>query len=259
MLEGIYVDIPDIEMLLELEPEELSASMFRVLANVEGGRYRRGLKFNPNNMGPGIREYSSRAQPGNFYPHERVDEVILALSEGYLWMQNAGLIVPVSDPSEASSGWSVFTRRARRIITDGDFRQFIFGRMIDRELLHPAIADDAWRNFIRGNYPAAVFEAMRSVEVAVRQAAGYETSDHGVPMVRRAFHKDNGPLTDLGQPEAEREALMHLFAGAIGSYKNPHSHRSVPLDDAKEAFEMVMLASHLLGIVDARQSANNNQ
>lgn len=64
---------------------------------------------------------------------------------------------------------------------------------------------------------------------------------------------------DPEQEEAEREALMHLFAGAVGSYKNPHSHRNVPMEDAGEATEIVMLASHLLRIVDARRSAQNER
>ena len=71
--------------------------------------------------------------------------------------------------------------------------------------------------------------------------------------MRKAFDGENGPLRSKSQVKAERDALAHLFAGAIGSYKNPHSHRTVTITDHKEAQEMVMLASHLLSIVDSRR------
>jgi hypothetical protein len=58
-----------------------------------------------------------------------------------------------------------------------------------------------------------------------------------------------GPLTDTQLPAAEQEAMANLFAGAIGLYKNPQSHRHVPTHP-EDAAEVIVFASQLLRIVD---------
>lgn len=66
----------------------------------------------------------------------------------------------------------------------------------------------------------------------------------------------SGVLVDRAATEGEREALMHMISGALGSYKNPHSHRKVILG-AIESVEMIMLASHLYKIVESRELARS--
>ncbi|CAB3803108.1 hypothetical protein LMG28614_05742 [Paraburkholderia ultramafica] len=41
---------------------------------------------------------------------------------------------------------------------------------------------------MRGAYETAAFEAMREVEIAVREAAGFGGSTHGVPMMKKESH-----------------------------------------------------------------------
>ena len=86
----------------------------------------------------------------------------------------------------------------------------------------------------------------------------------GVDLMRKAFNPDNGELTDMSCIKAEREATSHLFAGAIGLFKNPSSHRDVNWQDPGECVELIYLANHLLRLVEkhsvtARSSSNLSQ
>ena len=96
-----------------------------------------------------------------------------------------------------------------------------------------------------------MFEAFKLLEVTIRTAANLGHGFVGVQLASRAFNPDDGPLTDTTSEKGERVALMNLMTGAIGSYKNPASHRRIEIS-AEEARDMVMLASHLLRIVRSR-------
>ena len=87
--------------------------------------------------------------------------------------------------------------------------------------------------------------------------AGYR-GNLGVPMIRDAFAPGKGPLTEKGLARGEQESEMHLFAGAIGLFKNPHSHRSGVSHEPAEAVELILFASHLLRRLD-RAKARRGQ
>jgi uncharacterized protein (TIGR02391 family) len=95
----------------------------------------------------------------------------------------------------------------------------------------------------------AAFAAMKAVEVRVRKMAGLADYLIGVKLMQTAFGTD-GPLEDPTIESGEREARRNLFAGAIGTIKNPTSHRDVRYDDPTEASEAVLLADLLMRILD---------
>ena len=123
---------------------------------------------------------------------------------------------------------------------------------------HPMIPQNVWSSFSQEAYGSAVFEAFKQVEIAVREAGGYPDTAYGLDLMRKAFNVDNGNLTDEEQPPAEKQARSDLFAGAIGAYKNPGSHREVEIT-AEEAIEMIALASLLLRIVDSRSQSDEDE
>ncbi len=227
---------PDHQLVLSLEPEELAGIVLQHL--VQTGQH---TQINAQNF----------ASQHNFakYPHNAVAEVQKAVMEAWVWLQREGMLAPL--PETYGGGWEFVTRRGKANATPEKLEAYRRASMLPQKMLHASIAQSVWAMFARGEYEAAVFQSFKELEVAIRKAASLSASDIGTDLARKAFKPNSGVLADHESLVAEQEALSSLMAGALGSYKNPHSHRSVTVEP-HEAVEMLILASHLIGIVERR-------
>jgi len=187
------------------------------------------------------------------YSNHDMPRLDALFSETWAWIEQQGLIA--SAPGyNGQIGWMIFTRKGEAVSDAADFQRLRQMAALPKSLLHSSIAEKVWRTLMRNELDDAVLFAFKAVEEAVRKTARFSSTERGVTLMRKAFDKACGPLSDQSESEGQREHLAHLFAGAFGYFRNLNAHETVGLTDPQAAFEQVVLASLLLRIVYDRQS-----
>ena len=157
------------------------------------------------------------------YPDGLHNQLERAVLEGCQWLLREGFI---AFSSKMGEGFFI-TRRGKRVTEGSDIATYARGNLLPKGVLHPLVIENVYAAFLRGEYDTAVFQAFREVEIAIRTAGEYGAGDVGEKLMRAAFDKDSGPLRDRSVVESERLAVSHLFAGAIGTFRNSTGHRAV--------------------------------
>jgi uncharacterized protein (TIGR02391 family) len=232
--------IPDAETLVRMDPTELAGFVLEVLLTLP--RDERGNWHRRNFCMSAGHDYGVR----NVGPDTRVSE---ACAVAWSWLEANWLICR---HPEQGDDWYMPTKKGKDVRDRTGVRQLIDRSQLPEHFLHSAFLADVLPLFLQGRYDLAVFEGFHRLEIAIREAASLPDDLLGTKLASKAFHPEDGPLTDKNAELGERHALMNLMCGALGSYKNPQSHRHVGLD-APEAREMILIASHLMKIVDSRK------
>jgi uncharacterized protein (TIGR02391 family) len=228
-------DIADPGQILEMEPEELAPLVLRYLLRVSPGgrqinRYNFSLIHDDNHVGQIGGQTTEHAQ---------------RRMEAWMYLEREGFIAPAPGQQDE---WAFVTRRGKAVAESQDFEAYRHSALFPQGI-DPVFTQDVKPLFVRGDYDTAVFRAFKEVEIRVRTKASLSMSEFGVELMNRAFGP-TGTLCDKTVPKPEQERMRDLFVGAIGTFKNPGSHRKVEWNEPREVIDVICFANQLLRIVD---------
>jgi uncharacterized protein (TIGR02391 family) len=189
---------------------------------------------------------------GGFWPigTPHTPAFVRAITEAWDWLVAQGLL---SGPARQHRTDAFVTRRGQRLLREPNGLARLGAEQRLGVALHQRIADRVRTQFLLGDYELAALAALREVEIRVRELSGASESLVGHKLIVGAF-REGGALFDPDLDGGESQAMMSLFDGAIGLFKNPPSHRTVTYADPTEASEVVLLADLLLRMLDRAEA-----
>ena len=241
MLDELVARLPSAEALLALTPSQLDGVLLVCIA----GR--------ANNTDPIAAKHVYEDKIVGLYPvgvkstYQQRTAVDGALMEAWQRLLASGLIMQA--PGQAPRMMTLTARGRAAAAESASYEEIVVRQTLRREMLHANLQGAVYDNFASGNYDTAVRDAFVQVEIAVRETAKLPATLVGVKLMREALNPNTGKLTDMVLPMSERERMADLFAGAIGTFKNPLSHRKVGNTDPAPVIEELLLASRLLRFV----------
>ena len=104
-----------------------------------------------------------------------------------------------------------------------------------------------------GHYTLAVEQAFKYVNNMVKEKSGVTEKD-GTDLMFSVF-SDKSPVLMLNPLQSqsdknEQEGYQHIFAGVMMGIRNPRAHQHEILDSPQDAVERLVIANHLLCVLD---------
>lgn len=171
------------------------------------------------------------------------------LSEALNWLISKNLVARGTPGKQGND--AIFVTRQGTLVLEKGLDVLLVRELLDINL-HITL-QKVQSQFLMGEYELAAFSAMREVEIRVRELSKSDSSLLGVKLMRQAF-RIGGSLADPDLDPGEQTGIMELFSGAIGTFKNPPSHRQVDYTDPTEASEVILLADLLMRILGRIES-----
>lgn len=120
------------------------------------------------------------------------------------------------------------------------------------ELLHRRITENCSRLYQDGHFPQAAFEAMKQVELALRDITVAPKRFFGQRLIKRAFKEGRGIKLVVPLAPENQDHALSLFEGAFGYYRNYTAHEGEKIDKQLCA-RILVLASELLYLLNASE------
>jgi hypothetical protein len=201
---------PTADALLALEPDVLGSKILALLCKREPNQNQG--KFHLTNLIGELWPYSPLPGQQSPFPQSKRSEIDLAIGEAWAWLEREGLLIPAPD-TNGGNGWRVFGRRARAYVQDVNTSRRAAPVTFPKEALHPRILEKAWPAYMRTDFDNAAFEAMKAVEVSVREAASYGPEKIGVPLMQEAFSPGQRSLGRQSRTLARASVPNELVLG----------------------------------------------